>query len=213
MRAEGGQPRILLTNVKQLELLLTRGKDVGIFAGAPLEFLVFDEAHTFRGPRVQRPPVWCGACAPSAGASLIEVRHVATSATLADAEGDDGPAKDFARRFFGVPDGRVTLVREVYDELRWNERRGVPDGPRGDAHAALAALLLAVDAPDDEVAEAISAPLVELGGARCPATGGRPRSRASSPATSWSSSSRVRSRNRAHSRSCPICWPGRSGAR
>ncbi|MEZ4354709.1 MAG: DEAD/DEAH box helicase [Myxococcota bacterium] len=171
MRAEGGQPRILLTNVKQLELLLTRGKDVGIFAGAPLEFLVFDEAHTFRGAQgaetaclVRRLRTFCGR-------EPHEVRHVATSATLADAEGDDGPAKDFARRFFGVPDGRVTLVREVYDELRWNERRGVPDGPRGDAHAALAALLLAVDAPDDEVAEAISAPLVELGGARLPRDG------------------------------------------
>lgn len=171
MRAEGGQPRILLTNVKQLELLLTRGKDVGIFAGAPLEFLVFDEAHTFRGAQgaetaclVRRLRTFCGR-QPS------EVRHVATSATLADAEGGDGPAKDFARRFFGVAGDRVTLVREAYDELRWNERRGVPDGPPHDPHAVLAALLAAVDAPEDEVAEAISAPLVELGGARLPRQG------------------------------------------
>jgi len=49
MRTAGKQPRILLTNVKQLELLLTRQKDVELFDGARLEFLVFDEAHTFGG--------------------------------------------------------------------------------------------------------------------------------------------------------------------
>lgn len=166
MRAEGGQPRILLTNVKQLELLLTRGKDVGIFAGAPLEFLVFDEAHTFRGAQgaetaclVRRLRTFCGK-------NPHEVRHVATSATIADPAGDDAPAVDFARRFFGVDGNRVTVVREVYDDLRWNERRGVPDGPPANPHVVLATLLAAVDAPDDEVAEALSAPLVELGGAR-----------------------------------------------
>ena len=166
MRAEGGQPRILLTNVKQLELLLTRGKDVGIFAGAPLEFLVFDEAHTFRGVQgaetaclVRRLRTFCGR-------EPHQVRHVATSATIADPERSAEPAKDFARRFFGVDGERVAVVREVYDELRWNERRHVPDGPPADPHAVLAALLRAVDAPDGEVAEAISAQLVALGGAR-----------------------------------------------
>ncbi len=166
MRADGGQPRILLTNAKQLELLLTRGKDVGIFAGAPLEFLVFDEAHTFRGAQgaetaclIRRLRTFCGK-APH------EVRHIATSATMADPEGGDDAAKDFARRFFGVEGDQVTLVREIHDELRWNERRSVPAGPPADPHGVLSALLKAVDAPGDEVADAISAQLVELGGAR-----------------------------------------------
>ena len=43
MRAADGQPCILLTNVKQLELLLTRQQDVELFAGARLDYLVFDE--------------------------------------------------------------------------------------------------------------------------------------------------------------------------
>ncbi len=166
MRAEGGQPRILLTNVKQLELLLTRGKDVGIFAGAPLEFLVFDEAHTFRGAQgaetaclIRRLRTFCGKQAP-------QVRHIATSATMADPEGSDRAAKDFARRFFGVDDQRVTLVREVYDDLRWNERRSVPAGPPDEPHDLLVQLLKAVEAPEDQVAEAISTQLVELGGAK-----------------------------------------------
>jgi hypothetical protein len=44
MRTAGRQPRILLTNVKQLELLLTRHVDVELFDNALLDFLVFDEA-------------------------------------------------------------------------------------------------------------------------------------------------------------------------
>ena len=166
MRADDGQPRILLTNVKQLELLLTRGKDVGIFAGAPLEFLVFDEAHTFRGPQGAETACLIRRLRTFCGREPHEVRHIATSATMADPEAGERPAKDFARRFFGVDAGRVTLVREVYDELRWNERRQVPDGPPADTNAVLAALLEAVDAPDVEVADAISAQLVALGGVR-----------------------------------------------
>lgn len=42
-------PRLLLTNAKQLELLLTRSKDLGMFDGAPLRFIVFDEVHTYSG--------------------------------------------------------------------------------------------------------------------------------------------------------------------
>ena len=170
MRADGGQPRILLTNVKQLELLLTRGKDVGIFAGAPLESLVFDEAHTFRGAQGAETACLIRRLRTFCSGRPDQVRHIATSATMADPEGGDAAAVDFARRFFGVTLGvdgdRVTLVREVHDELRWNERRRVPVGPPDDPHAVLSALLQAVDAPDDEVADAVSRQLVELGGAR-----------------------------------------------
>ena len=75
-------------------------------------------------------------------------------------------ATAYARRFFGVDGDQVTLVREIHDELRWNERRSVPAGPPVDPHGVLSALLKAVDSPDDEVADAISTQLVELGGAR-----------------------------------------------
>lgn len=171
MRRAGGQPRILLTNVKQLELLLTRGKDVGIFAGAPLEYLVFDEAHTFRGAQgaetaclIRRLRTFCGCQAEN-------VRHVATSATMADPHGGEQAAQDFARRFFGVAGDRVTLIREQYDEQRWNPMRSVPDGPPADHHAVLNRLLEAVEASDEDVAEAISGPLQLLGGARLPRQG------------------------------------------
>ncbi|MBK7758739.1 MAG: DEAD/DEAH box helicase [Deltaproteobacteria bacterium] len=104
MRREGGQPRILLTNVKQLELLLTRGKDVGIFAEAPLEFLVFDEAHTFRGAQGAETACLIRRLRTFLRQGPAEVRHIATSATMAGAESPK-PAQDFARRFFGVDAG------------------------------------------------------------------------------------------------------------
>ena len=166
MRNDGGQPRILLTNVKQLELLLTRGKDIGLFAKAPLEFLVFDEAHTFRGAQgaetaclIRRLRSFCGKEAP-------DVTCVATSATMADPKRGPTAAADFARRFFGVDPANVELVGEVYDDLRWNERRAMPVGPPADAPDVLRRVLAAVDAPDNAVADALSACLVDLGGAR-----------------------------------------------
>lgn len=171
MREEGGQPRVLLTNVKQLELLLTRGKDVGIFAGAPLEFLVFDEAHTFRGAQGAETACLIRRLRTFCGRSAADVRHIATSATMADQQGGDEAACDFARRFFGVDGERVTLVREEYDELGWNKHRSVPDGPPANVQQVLNDLLQAVDAPADQVAGAISDQVVKLGGARLPKTG------------------------------------------
>jgi len=167
MRNPGGQPRILLTNVKQLELLLTRGKDVGIFDAAPLEFMVFDEAHTFRGAQGAETACLIRRLRTFCGRKPEEVRHVATSATMAGADDGDEAARDFAHRFFGVGPDSVSLIREAYDELQWNPARRIPAGPSGDPIDVLSRVLAAVDAADD-VAEAISGPLVELGGERLP---------------------------------------------
>jgi hypothetical protein len=171
MRSEEGRPRILLTNVKQLELLLTRGKDVAIFAGAPLEFLVFDEAHTFRGAQGAETAVLTRRLRTFCGKEARDVRHIATSATMADPNGGDQAAKDFARRFFGVDGSRVTLVRETYDDLRWHPQRIVPPAPSGDPVAILTAVLEAVDADDATVPAAISRQLEKLGGKKLPGEG------------------------------------------
>jgi hypothetical protein len=168
MRKDDGAPRILLTNVKQLELLLTRGKDIGLFANAPLEFLVFDEAHTFRGAQGAETAALIRRLRTFCGKSPSEVTCIATSATMADPERGPHAASDFARRFFGVDAGNVELVGEVYDELRWNERRAVSALPTMGFPELLNRVLAAVDAPDDRVADRLSACLVELGGARLP---------------------------------------------
>ena len=136
MRTPGRQPRILLTNVKQLELLLTRQRDVELFADARLDFLVFDEAHTFRGAQgaetaclIRRLRAFCGRGAQ-------DTVCIATSATIAD---KDNPAAvcDFASRFFGVPTSEVTTVGEAYEPEVWGEGRVVPPALTKDAGAIL----------------------------------------------------------------------------
>jgi len=125
-------PRILLTNVKQLELLLTRQQDVRLFDSARLEFLVFDEAHTFTGAMggetaclIRRLRTWCGR-------RPDETVCVATSATIADPVRGIEAGREFAHRFFGVPRERVTLVGEEYEPDRWAAERNKPGPIAGD---------------------------------------------------------------------------------
>ena len=146
MRRPGGQPRILLTNVKQLELLLTRQRDVELFAGARLDFLVFDEAHTFTGAQgaetaclIRRLRAFCGRDAQ-------ETVCVATSATIVDKENPNA-ARQFATRFFGVESGAVTTVGEAYEREVWGERRQVPPAIKDDPAKLLAEAVSAVEDP------------------------------------------------------------------
>ncbi|MCY3776935.1 MAG: DEAD/DEAH box helicase [Candidatus Aminicenantes bacterium] len=118
MRTAGCQPRILLTNVKQLELLLTRQQDIQLFSGARLDYLVFDEAHTFTGAMgaetaclIRRLRSFCNA---DPGHTVC----VATSATIVD-HNDPEAARKFASRFFGVRRAAVTTVGEDYAEETW----------------------------------------------------------------------------------------------
>ena len=149
MRTPGMQPRILLTNVKQLELLLTRQSDVGLFEGARFEFLVFDEAHTYGGAAgaetaclIRRLRAFCG---KDAG----QVAHIATSATLANpVHGLEG-ARAFASRFFGVPRDNVVLVSEEYEPDQWDRQRHMPSPLPGDPSVHLKNVLEAIDAGDE----------------------------------------------------------------
>lgn len=148
MRTENAQPRILLTNVKQLELLLTRQKDVQLFKDARLDYLVFDEAHTFTGTNgaetaclIRRLRRFCGK----------DHRHttcVATSATIVD-EKDPEAAKNFASRFFGVPDSDVVTVQEEYQQDTWAPSYS-PAEPTLPPRQLLDKTLVAVDADDPE---------------------------------------------------------------
>lgn len=167
MRTPGRQPRILLTNVKQLELLLTRQRDVELFANARLDFLVFDEAHTFTGAQgsetaclIRRLRSFCGR---GAGDTVC----VATSATIADEEDPDA-ARAFASRFFGVPREDVVTVGEAYEADVWEAGRRVPSPPAGDVAAVLAACVSAVD-EGEEVDRAVAAAYLELTGEELPA--------------------------------------------
>lgn len=148
-------PRILLTNVKQLELLLTRQADVELFTNASLDFLVVDEAHTFTGAQgaetaclIRRLRAFCGRTAD-------QTTCVATSATIADPQ-DPAPAQAFASRFFGVDTEAVRVVTESYAPDLWAAKRRMPASPAGDRPAVLAKVLAAADGGHG-VAEALAA--------------------------------------------------------
>jgi hypothetical protein len=147
-------PRILLTNVKQLELLLTRQQDVELFDGARLEYLVFDEAHTFRGANgaetaclVRRLRAYCG----QGNATTC----IATSATLLDKERGPEAARDFAARFFGVPREKVEMVTEDYEGEDWASQRTVPPIPRSSPRTFLKSVLEAVEIDGPQAGAAV----------------------------------------------------------
>jgi hypothetical protein len=150
MRTPGKQPRILLTNVKQLELLLTRHKDVELFDGARLEFIVFDEAHTFGGAAGAETATLIRRLRAYCGRSPTETVCVATSATIADPERGPDVAREFASRFFGVPAASVALVAEEYEPDVWGSNRSVPPAPTGDASTVLTETLAAVAGVDGD---------------------------------------------------------------
>jgi ATP-dependent helicase YprA (DUF1998 family) len=123
MRSAGGQPRILLTNVKQLELLLTRQTDATLFDGASLEYLVFDEAHTFSGAMGAETACLIRRLRGFCGRSAQDTVCIATSATIADPKHGPQAAQEFASRFFGVPAASVAVVQEEYEGQAWPDAR------------------------------------------------------------------------------------------
>ncbi len=162
MRTAGRQPRILLTNVKQLELLLTRQQDIELFADARLDYLVFDEAHTFTGALgaetaclIRRLRAFCNA-EPS------HTRCIATSATIVDRE-DPEAARNFAARFFGVESGAVTSVGEDYEAEIWAEPRFVPPVPDENSTTILDHCVHAVE-EDDQAGSSVRAAYRSLSG-------------------------------------------------
>lgn len=151
MRTPTGRPRILLTNVKQLELLLTRQRDVELFADARLDFLVFDEAHTFTGAQGAETACLVRRLRSFCKKDTSDTVCIATSATIVDRENPDA-ARDFASRFFGVERDDVSTVGEAYEAEVWDDDRYVPPLPAEDPATVLAACVEAVDAADADAA-------------------------------------------------------------
>ena len=152
MRTPGRQPRILLTNVKQLELLLTRQKDVELFKDARLDFLAFDEAHTFTGIVGAETACLIRRLRSFCGSDAERTTCIATSATIVD-ESEPLAACKFASRFFGVPESGVETVNEEYQHDEWSGERTTPPAPVSDIGDLLNQTLEAVDsdAPDQLV--------------------------------------------------------------
>lgn len=109
-------PRILLTNVKQLELLMTREKDIKIFLDAPLKYLVFDEAHTYSGIAGAEVSCLIRRLRTLTGKTADDVICIGTSATIVDPELGQEGGKYFANRFFGIEKEKIELIEEEYLE-------------------------------------------------------------------------------------------------
>lgn len=151
MRTPGKQPRILLTNVKQLELLLTRQTDVELFGDARLDYLVFDEAHTFTGAQGAETACLIRRLRSFCSKTEEDSVCVATSATIVDEQNPDA-ARHFASRFFGVPMGDVCTVGETYEDQVWDKGRVVPAAPAKDPLDLLTECVRAVDEDDPDMA-------------------------------------------------------------
>lgn len=115
MRAR--RPRLLLTNYYQLEYLLLRDKDLDLFRGAPLRFLVLDEVHTYTGALGSEVACLVRRLRRVARKRPDEVICLGTSATVQSGQAPvdtESIARGFAARLFGVPLEAVELVREEY---------------------------------------------------------------------------------------------------
>jgi len=146
------KPRILITNANQLELLITRQQDFELFTGAPLSYIVLDEAHTYSGATGAEVACLVRRLRAFAGKTADEVTCIATSATIVDPERGAEVGPEFLARLCGVPQENVTLVTERYAELDWPGARSIPAEP-DDPDAVLAAVLDALGsgpAPEDD---------------------------------------------------------------
>jgi ATP-dependent helicase YprA (DUF1998 family) len=144
-------PRILLTNYRQLEVLMTRLPDVTLFAEAPLKYLVFDEAHTYSGASGAEVACLIRRLRALSGKTPDEIICIGTSATLSDPTKKDADneetARRFASRFFGVDGSNVKLVGESYVAREWPKQRYKPVAPPGDGMERLATVLEAITEP------------------------------------------------------------------
>ncbi len=151
-------PRSLLTNVHQLEYLLTRGKDLGMFIDAPLKYLVFDEAHTYTGVRGAEVSCLIRRLRGFCGKSADEVICIGTSATVADIERDeeaDEEIRGFFHRFFGINADQVVLVQEEYEDETFPEERYMPSSPETDAGDLLEETLQALESRSESAVRSV----------------------------------------------------------
>jgi len=121
------RPQILLTNYSMLEYLLLRHKDIELFLEAPLKFIVLDEIHTHTGSRGSEIACLIRRVRGITGKTRDEVICIGTSATLKSADtGESGERngeweaelKRFAANIFGVPEDKLYLVQESYQERK-----------------------------------------------------------------------------------------------
>lgn len=108
-------PDIILTNYKQLEFLLIRKEDRGIFTPA-LRYLVLDEIHSYRGALATELSCLIRRLKTHAGLEAGELVAIGTSATVLASS--DGPSKlaNFASTLFGEIVRDEEIIKEAYED-------------------------------------------------------------------------------------------------
>ena len=133
-------PDILLTNYMMLELLLTRNDDRELVRAAQgLEFLVFDELHTYRGRQGADIAMLIRRCRHAFGNDIL---CVGTSATMASGGSSDEQKLEVAKvsqALFGVPFTPEQVVGETLERATPEIDLADPPPPvRDDIRAAVA---------------------------------------------------------------------------
>ena len=139
------KPRLLLTNYFQLEYLLLRDRDLGLFRNAPLRFLVFDEVHTYTGELGSEVACLIRRLRDVSGKSPDDVICIGTSATVVDSPQDssarntaprndtainaENATRQFAHRLFGVPAESIEFVTEHYQSIAIPDDSYLPPPP------------------------------------------------------------------------------------
>lgn len=155
-------PDILLTNYKQLEFLLVRREDRGLFTRS-LRYLVLDEIHSYRGALATEIACLIRRLKAHAGLAPGELVAMGTSATVAARGGGSEALARFATALFGEPVAAGDVIGERHAGPASEGTSWTPAPPALDD-----ALLAKFDPGDDgsvlQLAE-------RLTGRRCPSAG------------------------------------------
>lgn len=165
------KPRILLTNYSQLEFLLLRDKDLELFRGAPIQYFVLDEVHTYSGSLGSEVACLLRRMRAVCKKSAEDITCIGTSATVTDREGGDDVERStltFARELFGVPEGSIDLIREEYRDPDFCREGGYTPPAPGDPLGLLETIL---DSVRETILEAnptdVSGRILELASELC----------------------------------------------
>ena len=119
-------PKILITNIYQLEYLLTRPKDTEIFTQRPLEYIVLDEAHSYAGILGAETAILLRRLISiSKNLSGSDKDHktikIASSATLSDKKNPE-MVKEFIYKLMGADKSETQIISEVYETQFWERK-------------------------------------------------------------------------------------------
>lgn len=108
-------PDIILTNYKQLEYLLVRKADRGLFTPA-LRYLVLDELHSYRGALATEVACLIRRLKARCGLGAGELHCIGTSATVSQDAGGDAALAQFSADLFAEEFAQADVIGETFVE-------------------------------------------------------------------------------------------------